>query len=305
MKMGRILIWGAVLVLVVVVLFLTTRGIDYFPTPTGHDVGGTSKPALLLGKDAKASGDYEIPLHPMEELDFKTRQEIFELRKQRVLEHGKLIASYEPSHAVFGLIEDNKPWWGIYGIYGHGPGERSIEGPLEQSRFLLNPYLLVGLSEQNAFITSASTDGTSASFPEPLRIVWRPESALVRVEYQVSDHFRYIKNNDFHPDEQRKFTLIAYNARDLGFRYLFVDPEKSRGVTWTNGTRDVPAVIRQYIHCGGSCGQSGGCNSMSPDQPELVIDVADTPARAYIKLWRNQPQNASDPSDMTEIIEMQ
>lgn len=303
MKMGRILIWGAVLALVVIVLFLATRGIDYSPTPAEQDVGRASKSVLLFGKGAKTRGDYEIHLNPMEELDFKTKQEIYELRKQRVLEHGKLIASYEPSHAVFGLIEDNKPWWGIYGIYGHGPGEKSIEGPSEQSRFLLNPYLLVGLSEQDAFVTSAFPNRSSAFYPKPVKILWRPESALAAVEYQVSDHFRYINDNGLYPTEQRKLTLIAYNARDLGFRYLFVDPEKSHSVTWTNGTGGA-VPIRQYIHCGGSCGQPMGCNNMSPHQPELVINVTDTPARAYIKLWRTQPENASDPADMTEIIEM-
>ena len=62
----------------------------------------------------------------MGELDFMTKKEVYDLRKRSVLQHNGLIREgYEPSEAVFGQIEDKKPWWGIYGIYGLGPGQRA------------------------------------------------------------------------------------------------------------------------------------------------------------------------------------
>ena len=46
---------------------------------------------------------------------------------------------------MFGQVEDGRPWWGIEGQYFHGPGQRSIEGPSEESCFVLNPFLLVAV----------------------------------------------------------------------------------------------------------------------------------------------------------------
>lgn len=289
--------------LVVVILVHRKLFMDSSAPSSGDDARRIARPVLLVGKDTKIRGEYEIPVNQMEELDFKTKQEIHDLRKRCVLAHGDLVASYEPSEAVFGQIVDRMPWWGIYGIYGYGPGERSIEGPSEESRFLLNPYLLVGLSERNAFITSAALDDTSAFYPKPLRIRWQADASLETIEYNVTDHFLYVNGNHFYPTDQRKLDLVAYNARDLGFGHLYVDPDKSEGVVWANRTGRA-APIRQYIHRGGSCGYPGGCNNMSPSQPELLIDVERTPAKAYIKLWRADPRNVNDHCDMTVIIEM-
>lgn len=304
MKINRTTILTILLVLLIIVFLVKRESFTNASSLTGKDdPRPTAQPVPLHGNSTELQGEYEIPVNNMEDLNFKTKQEIYDLRKRYVREHGNLVTSYEPSEAVFGQIADRAPWWGIYGIYGYGPGERSIEGPSEETRFLLNPYLLVGLSERNAFTTSASLNDTLAFYPKPLRIRWQADASLETVDYNVTDHFSYVSNNRFYPTDEKKLLLIAYNARDLGFGYLYIDPVKSEGVECTNGCGRAVA-IRQFIHRGGSCGYPGGCNNMSPYQPELVIDVKMIPARAYIKLWRTYPQDVNGHCDMTVMIEM-
>ena len=274
------------------------------PQQAANAAGQDSGIPLLLGAAAKVHGEYNIPLNPMGELDFRTKKEVYDLRKSSILQHAGLIKQgYEPSEAVFGAIEDKKPWWGIHGIYGLGPGEKSIEGPSEESRFLLNPYLLVGLCETSAYKTGVTPHDYPPVYPNPVSIEWNAERSLEIINYDVHNHFTFLNSIRAHDPPQYKLDLIAYNARDLRFNYLYVDAGKSDGVVWANKEQQAVA-IRQYIHCGASCGYAGGCNNMSPFQSELVIELKTMPAKAYIRLWRDTPRNVDGPSDMDVIINM-
>jgi hypothetical protein len=87
----------------------------------------------------------------------------------------------------------------------------------------------------------------------------------------------------------------------MGFSCVYLDDIKSRNVISNMKT---PFVIPQFIHAGGSCGYSGGCNNGSPFAKELILRVDSLPARAYLKLWKNKPSSKTDPPDMIFIIEM-
>ena len=259
---------------------------------------------LLIGPSAQTPGTYSIPIHPMEELDFKTKDEIYELRKKYVLGRPQLAKkNYRPSHAVFGQIESGRPWWGIHGIYFYGPGERSILGLSEETRFLSNPFLLVGLSELRAYPTSLSPDDSAAYYPKPLELRWRAGDFLATVRYDVSSHFNFLLQHGYHHAGERQLELAAYNARDFGFNYLYVDPLKSKNIAWLN--QDSEAVhLRQFLHRGGSCRYPGGCNNASPRSPELGVRVGGPPAQAYVKLWKDKPKDVEGIADMIFIIEM-
>src|SRR5262249_11368696 len=105
---------------------------------------------LPMSPDGPATKDgfVPVPLREMIELDGKTREEVLTWRSACVVEHPELLArfgitTYSPMPAVFGGIEDNRPWWGILGLDYFGDGPRASAGPSEESRFLGNPYLLV------------------------------------------------------------------------------------------------------------------------------------------------------------------
>ena len=134
-------------------------------------------------------------------------------------------------------------------------------------------------------------------------LTWNSRSATASVTYQVSSHFSFIKTNHFDHADDRQLSLIAYNARDLGYAYLYVDPKKSQNITWM-GTNGKAARLGQFIHRGGSCGYPGGCNNMSPYIQELEMKVKSLSARAYIKLWRRSPKDVNAVADMTFIIDM-
>jgi len=72
---------------------------------------------LLLGTYSPIAGSIEIKLNPTKEYDGLSRSQVLSSRREVVAQEPKLYAKpYEPSHRVFGQIEDGKPWWGIQGV---------------------------------------------------------------------------------------------------------------------------------------------------------------------------------------------
>lgn len=242
-----------------------------------------------------------IKINPLVELDFMTRQQIYALRKRYVQQQPQvsMVRSYTPSGAVFGQIEDKKPWWGIMGLSHIGAGKQSIMGLSEESRFIANPFLLVAVGEAYAFTVHGRKPPSSGVYPKPVRLLWQLDDTFARVRYDIKSYWRMAKryyDNKYLYD----FELVAYNARDLGFQYMYIVPEKSKNVTY----RSALVELKQFIHCGGSCGYPGGCNNHSPHQAELDIKIQGVPASLFIKLWRRKPRSHSQKADMVFVIEM-
>ncbi len=98
-----------------------------------------------------------IPINPLAQFNFKSKADIYAIRKQAVSQLPQLAPqNYTPSGNVFGQIQDGKPWWGLLGICYYGNGEKSILGKSKESRFLSNPYILIGVEETNAYITNSA-----------------------------------------------------------------------------------------------------------------------------------------------------
>ncbi len=254
--------------------------------------------------EAKEGSAYpvNVNINPMIELDFKTKAEIYNIRKSYVLQHPELIrGDYQPAEAVFGQIQDNRPWWGILGLSYYGPGKQSLEGLSEESRFLVNPFVFVGLDEGLAYTEKNKKLNPIPIYPEASALFWSSDRALARVTYDIGSFWKKQKN--FGRPKKNRFNLIAYNARDFGFNDLYVVPEKSKNIISLNPTGK-PVAIRQFIHNGESCGYPGGCNNTSPDQPELKIEVTGLPALVFIKLWHHNPGNLSQSPDMIFIVDI-
>jgi len=245
-----------------------------------------------------------IDIHPLVELDFKTKADIYEMRKQSVSHYPDLAPdSYSPSEAVFGSIADGKPWWGILGLSYYGPGNLSIEGDSEESRFLLNPFLLVGLNDAFAYTVHDTRLPAVALYPKLVMLQWDIRRTLAKATYSISGYWRKKELYYSRTGYEHGFQLVAYNARDFGFNYLYIDAEKSKNILPCQASAQ-PVLIKQFIHCGTSCGYPGGCNNGSPDQPELLVKLSDVPALLYIKLWKKKPFAAGAPQDMIFVIEL-
>lgn len=256
---------------------------------------GPNRNSLAIGEAANAE-TVNILIQPPIEFDFKSREEILQLRREAVARYPQLIEhEYSPADDVFGQIEDGLPWWGIEGQFYHGKGNNSITGVSEEARFILNPYLLVA-AEFPAGWQGVITEGQLSTFPltcDPHYLQWKPQEAYAEVTYDAE----CISLRTTIP-----FDLIAYNARDWKLNYIFVSYKDSYGITKQEKPGD-PLDIPQYIHQGGSCGYPGGCNNMSPDTPEINgLQVTGFPARIEIWLWRKEPASLEQEPDMTYVI---
>jgi hypothetical protein len=250
---------------------------------------------LALG--AAATGDsIEIAINSPADLNYKSRSEVLQWRRGAVEKTPGLLAGpYTPSPEVFAQMADGAPWWGIEGQFYRGPGQRSIEGASEESRFLLNPYLLVA-PEFNDDWSKKLSETEAGSFPlycAPLSLNWRPKEAYAEVTYAADCIARR---------QRPQFDLIAFNARDLGLPYVYVSYAESQNVF--KQTAPTTAYANpQFIHQGGSCGYPGGCNNMSPITPPIDdIQLAGLPATVVVWLWREEPATVAQAPDMRFVI---
>lgn len=269
----------------------------------GSPAGEHPRVKLLLGRAAKTSGETAIPINPVTTFIGFTRQQIYDLRKSEVAKHPELASGgYEPDVRIFGNIEDGKPWWGLEGLYFYGGGLKSIVGGSEESRFIPNPFLLVGVRETVA-VQGQAPDGSTDYYPVPTSLSWNAEDSSAHAVYRVWGHYDFTANHHFPPELANELQFVYYNANDLGFNYYWVDPSRSTGVRQEKDAA-VPNKMTQMIHCGGSCGYPGGCNNMSPFGREFMYQVPSLPAKVVIKLWKGKPDDVSAPADMTYTIDL-
>jgi hypothetical protein len=274
---------------------------------------------LAVGPQASVE-TVEIALQPPQELDGQSAAEILSLRQEAIARYPALLAGkYTPSRQVFRMA-GGLPWWGIAGHFYHGRGEHSVDGPAEESRFILNPYLLVGAELSGLSIWSGgeralawdkaritAQELADPGFPfycPPASLRWWPRDARAEVTYDLSACLAVMNTWTLYPLRvaDASFDLVAYNARDLGLGYLYWSPQGSQNLS-TSNAMGVPIAISQFIHRGDSCGFLGGCNNMSPRVPELCgIQIERLPARAVLRLWQDRPASAEEDGDMTVVL---
>jgi thiol-disulfide isomerase/thioredoxin len=262
----------------------------------GSPAGG----ATDLNRSTLAAG--ELAISPPADLNFKSRADILEMRRKAVARYpGLAPAGYSPAEAVFGQIADGKPWWGLDGFFHYGQTPQSIEGPAEESRFILNPYILIGLREHNAYKGGTPLSENEAPAVMPTSVRWSADkkSATARFTLQGWNRFLEARRRAM---KDEPLVLMAYNARDFGYDFLRVNAEKTDGVLFQVPSGLVP--LRQFLHLGQSCGYPGGCNNYSPRQPELMFNVARLPARITVDLFRHTPAPRSL-ADFQFVLELE
>ena len=244
--------------------------------------------------------DINIPLNSVMELNGKSREDILNLRRKYVDQVSELAPkNYRPDKSIFDRIQANKPWWGFLGICHYGPGKKSILGNSKESRFIANPYLLVGVEEAHGLIAYGRSVTAEEFYPQPTRLIWEEGRREARVTYNVSGFYAALLR--YGGDDPKSLYLSDYNARDFGFHYLLIDSASSQNI---KAAFDQKIPIKQFIHVGKSCGYPGGCNNKSPLQPELEIHWTQLPARIYLKLWKKSPSAITRKADMDFIIDL-
>jgi hypothetical protein len=268
---------------------------------------------LAVKNQSKTKDAIIIPIAPLARFNGITQQDLYKTRKNAVEKYRNLLAdTYEPSDSIFGMCENKKPWWGVWGMHVFRQGEHAIEGPSKESGYILNPFRLVAAEANNVGLWDrekmSDADMRNPDFPflwESSPVNFNAKAGIAQVVYDLTSYNQRLKTwkrcMRFPVDSINGFSLIAYNARDFGYSYAYLDPIRSRGLSkW--GVH--PVNISQFLHCGGSCGYPGGCNNMSPHIRELDQNkILQLPARAYLKLWKVEPDSVSDPPDFVFVID--
>ncbi len=204
-------------------------------------------------------------------LNYKTKQEIYNIRKSYVAKSIFASPNYEPSEEVFGGIEDNKPWISIDWCYTYNPNNPDnftfrINGPSCHSRDLINPSLPVFIHYPYGIPATPEETPFCSKFSQimvPLNAVYTKSKKEVEITYK--------KLPDFSNDNSA-YQFTAINAKDFGYNYMYLDKSKStykiRFISDDNLSTSVKE-ISDFIHLGTSCRVSGGCNNWSRMRDDL------------------------------------
>lgn len=295
-----------------------------FATPLAKLVSPIAAPllphrsnSLAINQHAKVSGAVQLKIEPPVDINFKTRAAVMQARTAAVDQHPELLLSeYEPSYAVFGMIEDGRPWWGTKGMAYYGPGKRSIRGPSMHSTFIMNPFMLAGItpafglrgSHKVYFIPDERIDALSL-YCRPVQHEWFPTEGRSHVVFDMTSYIKDLEratavNSFITPiDPPYLFSVLAYNARDMGLEYMSIPQEEMQNVV--NSYRGKEAfIIPQFFHCGDSCGYPGGCNNQSPPSAELDrLGCTSLPAKLQVRFYK-YPPSASDRADFVCDIDI-
>ncbi|HVC09762.1 MAG TPA: hypothetical protein VNH15_07485 [Elusimicrobiota bacterium] len=265
---------------------------------------------LCFGDDSSdVPPNVPVPLSTGFLLNGATKQQIYDLRRHAVSLYPQLIgAGYEPSKKVFGGIVDGRPWWGLDGIYGYGEGPQSISGFSQQGSIIANPLLLIGLISPLVWTFSGRwanywTITSVAAAPTPHNLMWDCQSSAASVIYDVSKYLNLTAND---PDQwTHVLWMEAYNARDLGFNYLYLDPTRSKNVKKLGDTHYSEKIV-DHAEASDNCGYPSGCNDMdSGGGYGMGLRVTALPAVAVFKLWKGEQRpDASSQADATFTIDL-
>ena len=251
--------------------------------------------------DILPSRDKKVRLNQPIELSYKSKEDIFALRKKYVAKSIFSIPNYEPSQVVFGQIVSGKPWIGIDICLDPKTKHSVITGPSEETRFIANPSMLVAIEYAFAWDNKYGYEFCN-SFENQL--------IPIGINYKKSDNEIIVKYSKlpFNAYAPYTYTFNGINAHDLGYNYAYVDLKKSTlNLKFPNLPNNLSTGVQQfhnYIHLGSSCGHEGGCNNGSPRQPSMEFEYnpRNQGGEIYIKLWRQRPLNKNMPADINERI---
>ncbi len=238
----------------------------------------------------------DIPVNPPVPLSYKTKNEIYDLRKQYVKSSIFANDLYVPSEYVFGQIQDNKPWISTYRCHQEGKPSH-IDGDSEESRFINNPSILVGLDFPYGFVEEKDLPRCS-SLLLAKKVQYDKNKNEIIVEYP-SQMVASTGNSSY--------MLKGLNAVDFGYKYAYIDKKQSKNIVRfieRNNITNRVVEFYDFIHLGGSCGVEGGCNNGSPRQPMVEFKYFPNEGEhvLYIKLWKDKPLTPSQPADISEKI---
>lgn len=150
--------------------------------------------------NGEADDTVNIKVNQMECFSGKTKQEIYDIRKKYVAKSIFKSKDYEPSEEVFGQIEDGLPWRSVFTELCHNEDNKEFEtrGPSEESRFINNPIMLVGLLHWGHTPTYYRRCDGTIGWAVPYRITYSENDKLITAYYKnmhaLNKDLYFVKN---------------------------------------------------------------------------------------------------------------
>ena len=238
----------------------------------------------------------KIQINSPSEYDDLTKQQILDLRKDYVSKSIFSSKWYKPNEEIFGGIEDKKPWYGIDN--NNCPFVSDVnKGMSARSIIINNPAMLVGVVNHLGYKYSSDTPFCKNKILHfiPDTIYYNKEQKTIVVVYKVDNSV--IKNIQ-EPQYIMPLSFIGLNARDFGFKYAIAQNKYNIYFTKPNNVSKEIYEFLDYLHVGYSCKLPGGCNNVSPLQPELEFRIKELPAGLTFKLWKRIPRYKAQKADM-------
>ena len=247
----------------------------------------------------------KLVINPLSNYTYKSVEEITNIRKKYVATSIFKNETYEPDISVFGQMQDKKAWWGIDHIICYDEKQDTNirkEGLSEESRFINNPNMLLGvlvsqIFERTSDLKSLCEDKALQMIPTS--ITYDKKYRLITATYKATPNFM----KQFGKKGHIKFLLTGLNARDFGYKYAYAintaniafNPAYS---TKGNSLDYCIVKFEDHIALGKACEVDGGCNNTTPYQPALEFIIMKLPAELTISLWKHKPMYKNQPASM-------
>lgn len=284
-------------------LLLSAAAVPFLLSACG---GGSTESGnnLDVGFNSKAPESISINLNGLMNYNGKSTDELMAMRLRNVNTHPELLtAPYKPSAQVFS-IDGKNPWWGLRGYMFRGRGISTTDGMSRESVYFGNPYVLVcpefyGTNMHWSSSRFPKDDDFAKVFPtylQPQSVKIIPKEKREEITYDVMSYYNNVKSmlDSAWPISEIAFDLFAYNARDFGYNYLYIEPGKS-----SNISKMPPDVIPIDQVLGtktrDTCAPT--CNDISSPDALLGYKLKNLPAKCHILLWKAKPTSHVAPED--------
>lgn len=247
----------------------------------------------------------KLVINPLSNYTYKSVEEITNIRKKYVATSIFKKETYEPDISVFGQMQDKKAWWGIDHIICYDEKQDTNirkEGLSEESRFINNPNMLLGVLVSQIFektpdLKSLCEDKALQMIPTS--ITYDKKYRLITATYKATPNFM----KQFGKKGHIKFLLTGLNARDFGYKYAYaIDTANiafNPAYSIKGNSLDYGIVkFEDHIALGKACEVDGGCNNTTPYQPALEFIIMKLPAEITISLWKHKPMYKNQPASM-------
>lgn len=235
---------------------------------------------------------YHIQVNPPRELDSLTSKQIFKVRHSMLKKYPILKQEKEDSHktGAFYMIQHESPWWGVKGMMCYG-GNFSLltEGVSKESRFIDNPFALIGVTEVNALQLLKTKGNCPSSYFYLKKLTFDDKTKTFEATVNVSEHIKNIKKFSL-----KKASLLGMSFNGINattFNLTYAKAVKMRNIVFDNTPNISTKVFkfRDSIFFSQQCKYKNGCNKTIPYQAELSFRTTKLPAEITFYLWQLDP----------------